>query len=199
VHIDLLLTALLLAFLPGPGAIYTLSAATSSGLRAGLPAAAGCAAGALPYFALSTAPTAGAAFAHPAVTGALTGAGVLYLVYLAVRTWRTGQERLSPSVRDDQRMWRRVGQGAVVNLLNPKLSLVFFVLLPGSAGDTGPAGAALGAAFVGVILVAYVLYAVAGSFLGRGLVKNAKSRTWASRVFASTYALLAARLAFSFA
>jgi threonine/homoserine/homoserine lactone efflux protein len=57
-------------------------------------------------------------------------AGAAYLIYLGVRTLRSGDAATLDPSRDPISLRRVFGQGVLVNLLNPKTALFFLAFLP---------------------------------------------------------------------
>jgi len=57
-------------------------------------------------------------------------AGAGYLVYLGVRTLRSGDAEFLQAATGERRLVRLFGQGVLVNLLNPKTALFFLAFLP---------------------------------------------------------------------
>ena len=95
--------------------------------------------------------------------------------------------------------WAVARRGALINILNPKLSIFFLALLPpflsGQAGTAAAEMAVLGAVFMAMTFAVFVLYGAFAAearalILGRPAVLR-----WMNRGFAAAFAALAARLA----
>jgi threonine/homoserine/homoserine lactone efflux protein len=105
----------------------------------------------------------------PGALGALRLAGGAYLLWLALRAWRSEsvRPRSSPAVTPA----RAFRDGLFVDLLNPKTALFFVAFLPGfvRAGDGAVAVqvASLGLCFVALALVVDGAYALAAARLMR--------------------------------
>jgi threonine/homoserine/homoserine lactone efflux protein len=126
-----LAAGLLLNITPGPDTLYILARSIAQGRKAGVASALGIATGSLGH-------TAAAAFGLSALLatsavafGAIKLAGAVYLIYLGLslllRRPREDapHERLAP-----QNLWVIYRQGALTNLLNPKVALFFLAFLP---------------------------------------------------------------------
>lgn len=111
---------------PGPNMAYLAALSAAQGRRAGLAAVAGVTAGLAAYMLASVAGVAGAIAAAPVVYDMLRGAGVLYLLWLAVEAWRGADAAPAPSTFAAP-FWR----GLMANLLNPKAAVFYVTLLPG--------------------------------------------------------------------
>jgi threonine/homoserine/homoserine lactone efflux protein len=126
--------------------------------------------------------------------------GVLYLLYLAWKTFRdksvfevvqAGPAKLSP--------WRVIVSGILVNTLNPKLTIFFFAFLPQFV-QPGSDGAVLlmvwlSAIFMAVTLVVFSVYGVFAAAVRREVISRPRIVAWMRRSFAATYVILAGRLA----
>ncbi|BDZ45739.1 LysE family translocator [Naasia aerilata] len=194
--IEFLATALVLAALPGPGVIYTLSTGMSHGPGSAVLAAVGCVLGALPY-AVASAVGLGVQLAASAVLfEVVKWAGVAYLLFMGVRTWRDTSRF---ELHDDPRprtVVQLVGYGALVSLLNPKIPIFFSAFLPRFLGPEGGDATALSFAFLLVVLVVYVAYGLLAALFRRRLLAHPRGADWTRRVFAASYVLIATRLAF---
>ncbi len=119
---------------PGAGAIQSMATGLSHGLRRGAWSVAGLQIGLMTQLAV-VAIGLGAAVAKSVVAfTVIKWVGVLYLIYLAVRQWRTTGEDLSAQVTQD--VDARGGRlalllrGALVNLTNPKGLVFLLAVLP---------------------------------------------------------------------
>jgi threonine/homoserine/homoserine lactone efflux protein len=126
-------------------------------------------------------------------------AGVAYLLWLAWQALKSGGALAIAPGRPAASGAQIARRGALINILNPKLSLFFLALLPPFLSGT-PATAtaemlALGAVFMGLTLVVFALY---GSFAAAArdtLLSSERAMRWLNRSFAAIFAALGARLA----
>lgn len=122
---------------PGAGAIQSMATGLSHGLRRGAWSVAGLQIGLMTQLAV-VAIGLGAAVAKSVVAfTVIKWVGVLYLIYLAVRQWRTTGEDLTAKVADDAEGPDNRGgrlelllRGALVNLTNPKGLVFLLAVLP---------------------------------------------------------------------
>ena len=166
-----LLTSLVVVLLPGAGTLYTLAASLGRGSRAGVLAAFACTLGIVPHLLAAITGLAALLQASGMVFAVVKYAGVAYLLYLALGTWRdTGTLRLE-SASSPYGVARVLRNGITVNLLNPKLTVFFFAFLPQFV-DVSRGGVAfqilvLGLVFMGLAVISDGAYAVAaGSAAG---------------------------------
>lgn len=126
-------------------------------------------------------------------------AGVAYLLWMA---WGALRQTGALAVRADRgtgSLARVAWRGALLNVLNPKLSIFFLALLPPFlSGDPSRAGiemAVLGGVFMAMTLAVFVGYGLfAGAFRDR-ILSSARAMSWLNRGFAAVFAALAGRLA----
>jgi threonine/homoserine/homoserine lactone efflux protein len=195
VTVEFLLTSVVLALLPGPGVIYVVSTGVTQGARAAVLGAVGCVLGATPYLLAAAVGLDAFLTEQPIAFEALKWAGVLYLVFLGVRTWRDrGRYELSAE-RPRRSAGVLIGYGALLSLLNPKLPIFFYAFLPRFlAPDRGDL-LLLSLTFLALVGIVYSGYGLLAAFARQRLLSGARSGAWTRRVFAGCYGLLAARLA----
>ena len=188
---------------PGTGALFTIGAGMTHGVRAGLVAALGCTLGIVPHLALALTGAAAILAASPVAFEVIRWLGVAYLLYLAWGMWRQAGA-LASDVDRDQRTaslpTRKVIVSAVlVNLLNPKLTIFFFVFLPmfvtPDAEGAAFRMATLGLVFMGITAVIFAGYGVCAAWLRRYVIGRPVVMRWLDRAFAATFVVLAAMLA----
>lgn len=199
-RIDFVLTSLVVVAAPGPGAMLTLAAGVSRGMRAALVTAAGCTLGIVPHLLLAVTGLAALMRTASWSFDLLRIAGVSYLAYLALQAWRDrGTLALQDAggARSDLQVVRHA---VLVNLLNPKLSMFFIAFLPQfvAPGDEHPAYTMmrLSLGFMAMTFGVFVLYgAFAAKARGQVLARPRVSR-WLRRGVAAAFIGLAGKLAF---
>jgi threonine/homoserine/homoserine lactone efflux protein len=197
--IEFWITTLVVVATPGTGALYTIAAGLSRGVRASILAAFACTLGIIPHLIAAVTGLAALLHASAVAFNVLKYLGVAYLLYLAYRMWRDktpmtvdeGSPSLSP--------WRVIVQGVLINLLNPKLTIFFFAFLPqfvrpGQA-DALPLMLELSGIFMAVTFVVFAIYGVFAAAVRTHVIRRPRVVTWMRRSFAAAYVLLAARLA----
>ena len=190
---------------PGTGALFTIAAGLARGTWAGLIAAVGCTFGIVPHLALALTGAAALLAASPLAFATIKWLGVAYLVYLAWGMWRqTGvlaPEADQAAPGGSPSVGRVIGSAVLVNLLNPKLTIFFFVFLPMFVDPAADGAvlrmAGLGLVFMAITLVVFAGYGVCASWLRRHVIGKPAVMRWLGRVFAVTFVLLAAMLAFT--
>src|SRR3954453_13571582 len=132
------LATLIVAASPGTGVVYTLAAGLSRGRRASVIAAFGCTLGIVPHIAAALLGLAALMYTSSIAFQTLKIAGVLYLLFMAWRTWGD-HGALRPAAHPDARTPRQgLVQAILVNLLNPKLAAFFAASVPQSEHSLGP-------------------------------------------------------------
>ena len=194
-----LVTTLVIVATPGTGALYTIAAGLSRGVRAGVVAAAGCTLGIVPHLVATVTGLAAVMHASAVAFNTIKYAGVVYLVYLAWQTWR---DRSALTVDDDQPRPRSdcavIRTAVAINVLNPKLTIFFFAFLPQFvSGSADPVARmlVLSGVFMLATFVVFALYGWAAAAMRRHVIERPRVVQWLRRSFAATYVVLAGRLA----
>lgn len=197
--LQFLLTALVVVLIPGTGVIYTLAIALGQGRRASLYAAIGCTFGIVPHLLAATLGLAAVLHTSALLFQVVKFAGVAYLLYLAWQAVKSGgalSVEANPTVQSG---WRIARRGALINILNPKLSIFFLALLPPFlSGDPASATAemlGLGAVFMLLTLVVFVAYGVFAATVRTWVLSSRQAMRWLNRSFAALFAALGLRLA----
>lgn len=186
-----------LIIVPGPNLIYIVTRGLAQGTRAGLVSAAGVETATLIY-AMATALGVSALIARSDVAFAtLRYAGAAYLVYLAVHTIRQPPTVDVDATAPARSLLRIYRDGAIVNLLNPKVALFFLAFLPqfvDTGGSAEPAGSQLlllGAVFFVLALALDIGYALAGGAAGSWLRRHGNRIGWLRWPVSAVYLSLA--------
>ena len=197
--LQFLLTAFVVVLVPGTGVIYTLAIGLGQGARAAAWAALGCTFGIVPHLLAATLGLAAVLHSSALLFQAVKFAGVAYLLYLAWQAWKSDGTLSVSADRSGEPGWRIARRGALINILNPKLSLFFLALLPpflSGRPDTATAEmVALGAVFMGLTFAVFLVYGAFASTARRWLMESETALRWMGRSFAGIFAALAARLA----
>ena len=124
-----LAAGLALNFTPGPDMLYVTARGASEGRSAGFASALGIGAGTLFHITVVALGLAALLQAVPVAYLALRIGGAIYLIYLGVRAFRSGNsltlQRVEPAPLSV--VFR---QGVITNVLNPKVALFFLAFLP---------------------------------------------------------------------
>lgn len=200
ISLQFLVTAIVVCIAPGTGVIYTLALGLGQGRRAAIAAAAGCTLGIVPHLAAATLGLAALLHTSAVLFQVVKFAGVAYLLYLAWQALKSdGALAISPDAKP-QAMFKIARRGALINILNPKLSIFFLALLPpflsGNPATATSEMIFLGAVFMGLTFVIFILYGVFASFARTWLLQSKTAMLWLNRSFAGIFAALGLRLAF---
>ncbi len=197
--LQFLITALVVVLAPGTGVIYTLAIGLGQGRRAAIWAALGCTLGIVPHLAAATLGLAALLHSSALLFQVVKFAGVAYLLYLA---WQALKSDGALAVRPEKTAeggWITARCGALINVLNPKLSIFFLALLPpflsGNPATATAEMAMLGAVFMAMTFAVFVLYGVFAAAARDRLLASDRIMRWLNRSFAAIFAALGARLA----
>ena len=164
---EFFIVSLILAIIPGTGVVFTLSCAMTQGIRGAVWGAVAGAVGVIPHLLAAGIGLSALLIAYPLVYDALRVLGGAYLIWLAVQAWRHRNDSLEIAPVRASGMGI-VTRGAMINLLNPKLTLFFVSFLPQflSAGDPQPA---VTMGLMGLVLVAqtFVVFLAYGAAAAR--------------------------------
>lgn len=197
--ISFLITAFIVCIIPGTGVIYTLAIALGQGRRAAIAAAFGCTLGVVPHLLAATLGLAAVLHTSALLYQIVKFAGVVYLAYLA---WQALKSDGLLAMRGDapvQSGFAIIRRGALINILNPKLSIFFLALMPpflsGSATTVTGEMILLGTVFMAITFATFVFYGVFAALARDKVLQSASVMRWLNRSFAALFAALGARLA----
>ncbi|MER7457676.1 LysE family translocator [Micromonospora sp. NPDC126480] len=198
--IAFVVTTLVVVATPGAGVLFTLSAALSGGRRSALVAAVGCTVGIVPHLAAAVTGLSALLHSSALVFGVLKYLGVAYLLWLAVATWRDRRALVADGPSAPARsVARTVGSAALMNLLNPKLTIFFVAFLPQFVDpgrpDAVPAMLGLSAVFMLVTLVVFTAYGLGAAAVRRHVLDRPRVLGWLRRSFAGSFLALGLLLA----
>jgi threonine/homoserine/homoserine lactone efflux protein len=131
-YVLFLTAALLLTVTPGPDTLFVLAASIGGGTRGGLLATAGILTGLLVHIGFAVVGVSMLVATSPLAFEAIRWTGAAYLVWigagLIVRAWHGGRE--TPAALKGARPTRVYWQGAMTNVLNPKVAVFYVAFLP---------------------------------------------------------------------
>lgn len=195
---EFLLTSLVIIASPGTGAIYTLAAGLSGGVRASIVAAFGCTLGIVPHMLAAISGLAVLLHASAMAFQLLKWMGVAYLLFMAFSMFRErGVLRMEPEP-EGRGSGQVIAAAILINLLNPKLSIFFLAFLPQfvAVGQVNPLGLMLklSLVFMALTLVIFAAYGVFAAALRRHIVSSPAVQRWMRRSFAAAFGALAVQL-----
>ena len=177
-----ILASIALTLSPGPDILLVLSESVSKGIKSGLLLAAGLVCG-LPFHTLVLVFGWGQFIeVYPNLIYVVKIAGALYFAFLAVQTFRNLSIENSPEVLKEQNSLRIFKKGFMMNLLNPKVTLFFWLFFPGFLfHDTLSDAyqyAVLGTIFILQALVIFSIVSLTSAFIASSLLKKPMVRYW---------------------
>jgi len=197
--LQFLVTAFVVVIAPGTGVIYTLAMGLGQGPRASFWAALGCTLGIVPHLLAATLGLAAVLHTSAVLFNVVKFAGVAYLLYLAWQAVRSGGALAVTAERHTQPGFVIARRGALINILNPKLSVFFLALLPpflsGNAATATMEMALLGGVFMAMTFGVFVIYGLFAAKARDLLLSSERVMTWLNRSFAAIFVALAGRLA----
>ena len=195
------MAAIVLILTPGQDTLYILGRSLNGGLKAGMASALGITCGSIVHTLAAAAGLSLLLKAFPLAFVAVKLCGAAYLIYLGARLVlaRHGAAPDLTMAPPPSSAGRAFAQGALTNLLNPKVALFFLALLPQFIDPQGTAKTlaflALGATFVALGLLWCLVLAMGAARLRALLVRKAHLRRRIDRAVGALFMLLGARLA----
>ncbi|RNL86549.1 LysE family translocator [Halostreptopolyspora alba] len=189
-----------LSVTPGPDMMFVVGNGLSGGRRVAVVAALGTSTG-LVVHTLAVAFGLGAVIASaPAVLDGVRIAGAVFLLYLAVTTWRASGRQANKAAEPHRPPRRTYVLAMLTNLANPKIVLFYLAFLPQFITE-GPAAwpvtaqlLALGAGFIVIGLAVNAFAGVLAGSLSDWLLRNVSVRRWLDRIAATVFGGLATHL-----
>ncbi|WP_316015717.1 LysE family translocator [Roseobacter sp. HKCCA0434] len=187
--------------IPGPDMAYIGGHAMRSGRRAGLLAATGTVIGASLHALAASLGVSAIFAASPLAFEVVRWAGVAYLAWLGVQTWRrAGEASAKPDLHAPGAVMI-VAKGTAINVLNPKVALFFLAFLPQfadpAAGSMLSQMAVLGGIFAGSAAIWCTGLALVFAWLGRRVGTSARVGKLRDRLVGALFVTFAGTLAVS--
>ncbi|MEM6624173.1 MAG: LysE family translocator [Pseudomonadota bacterium] len=197
--IEFLITSIIVILMPGTGVIYTLAIGLGLGFRSAVAAAFGCTLGIVPSAVAGIAGLSAIFHTSALAFQAVKIAGVIYLLYMAWATLRDTGVLGVEERRERVPAGRIIRDGALLNVLNPKLALFFLAFLPQFVPVGSTQGSAafiwLALAFMGLTFVVFVGYGACAAWARDYVISRPRVLAWIRRGFAGAFGLLGLRLA----
>jgi threonine/homoserine/homoserine lactone efflux protein len=200
-NIELLITSMIVILLPGTGVLYTLAMGLGHSFRASVVAAFGCTLGIVPAAFASIIGLA-AIFQTSAMAFQIVKyLGAVYLLFMAWQVLRSGGTLDVSEESKPRTMFATALNGAVINILNPKLSLFFLAFIPQFVNTSLPnatiAMVQLAAVFMALTFIVFVGYGACAALARDYVITRPAIMTWLRRSFAAAFGFLSLRLALS--
>jgi threonine/homoserine/homoserine lactone efflux protein len=198
-----IISGLLLNVAPGPDTAYIAGRSVQLGWRGGVLAALGIATGCLAHVLAAALGLSALVVASATAFAAVKWVGAAYLCYLGL-TMLLSRPRSSNEVLrepDAVPLSRVFWQGALTNVLNPKVAMFFLAFLPqfvdADASHKPFAFLALGLTFVFNGTLWCLAVALAAARAAGHLRKSSHAIAWINRGLGALFVYLGARLAFA--
>lgn len=196
---EFLITAMVVVIIPGTGVIYTLMNGISLGKNAAVAAAFGCTIGIIPHLLAAILGLAAVLHTSAMLFQVVKFMGVMFLLYMA---WKTLRDTSGFDVDADipkHALPAIAIKGALINILNPKLSLFFLAFSPqflsGVPAQVTGEMLLLGAIFMAMTFVVFVIYGLFASAARDRIFGNPRILAWMRAGFGVAFGGLALRLA----
>lgn len=201
ISLEFLMTSLVVVVTPGAGVLFTVSTGLSQGRLASVYAALGCTLGIVPHMLATALGLAAVVHAGALAFQVLKLAGVLYLLYLAVATWRDHSAFAVDCQARTLAPLRLVGRAVLLNSLNPKLTLFFMAFLPQFMDPDYPQPmlhlSVLSGVFMAMTLAVFVAYGALAHAFRQRVLTSQRLQDRLRQGFAAAFALMASKLAWS--
>lgn len=195
-----LAASLALNLTPGADMTYVIARSATQGRAAGLAASFGVAAGSVVHTLLAALGVSALLQHSETAFLAVKYAGAAYLLYLAWKAIRAGDFAMATDRNLDRAgLWRVFNEGALTNLLNPKVALFILAFLPQFV-DPGRGNAAVQILILGALFniggtTINAIVACFASAAARAIGNSAGFGRWLNRISALVFVGLAVRLA----
>lgn len=187
-----------LSLAPGPDNIFVLTQSAVHGRLAGLFVVLGLMTGILVHTALVAVGVAAVFQTSALAFAALKIAGAAYLIYLAVKAFRAGAEKITEAGAANTSLRKLYGTGVIMNVTNPKVAIFFLAFLPQfvdpTSGSVPLQILSLGLTFILCTLVVFGGIAFLAGSLGGWLRRVPSAQIWLNRFAGVVFIGLAARL-----
>ncbi|HEX2318694.1 MAG TPA: LysE family translocator [Streptosporangiaceae bacterium] len=189
------LATFVLTVTPGPGVLYVVGRSVGSGRRSGLASMLGIETGEAVCIVGAALGITALLAASSVALSVLRYGGAAYLVLLGIRAWRdAGGEDEAGSEASGGSNWAAYGRGLVVQLLNPKVAVLFLAYFPQfirNGERVAPQVVVLGAIYIAIAMSVDTCYVLLASWLAERLARTARARRRRARISALTYVALA--------
>ncbi len=201
ITLEFLITSLIVVLIPGTGVVFTVSAGLVQGRRASLFASLGCTLGIVPHLLATVLGLAAVMHTSALAFQLLKYAGVAYLLYLAVATWRDRSAFVVQEGGARRSALSLMVKAFLLNILNPKLTIFFLAFLPQfvDPAAASPLGQLLllSGVFMAMTFGVFVVYGLLAHAFRRAVIDSPRVQDWLRRSFSAAFAGLGAQLAFS--
>ncbi|HZR75292.1 LysE family translocator [Bradyrhizobium sp.] len=200
-----IVSGLLLNIAPGPDTAYIVGRSVQSGWRGGVAATLGISTGCLSHVFAAALGLSALLVASATAFTAVKWAGVAYLCYIGLSMLLSRPHQANETAAAGEggavSLSRVFWQGALTNVLNPKVAMFFLAFLPQFVDANAPhkpfAFLALGLIFIFNGTLWCLAVAIAAARAARRVQKSTSAITWINRGLGALFIYLGARIAFS--
>ena len=196
-----LTTGILLNLYPGPDSLYIIGRSISQGRLAGVFAVLGIITGAFVHTFIGAIGLSAILLASAKAFMVVKYAGAAYLIYQAILMLKDSfaDRSENPAEIPKKGLLKIYKQGAITNILNPKVALFFMALIPQFISPTSPNKALsfiiLGLVFITTGTIWCLILALSASYFSQRFRKNSRTAKWMLRANAGLFTYLGIRLA----
>ena len=192
-------SGLLLNITPGPDSLFIMARSASQGWRAGVVACWGVGAGVFVHVGAAALGLSALLAAVPLAYDVVRWVGAVYLAWLAIVTWRSGDpgaENVQAPHAAPAQMFR---QGLLTSVLNPKVAVFQLALFPQfvdpARGSVLAQSLVLAVTQLIIVFLGDLVCVFAATGVRRAFAGKPGWARWSKRALAGVFAGLAARLA----
>ncbi len=201
IPLEFLVTSLIVVLIPGTGVVFTVSTGLAQGRVPSVFAALGCTLGILPHLAATVLGLAAVMHTSALAFEVLKYAGVAYLLYLALATWRDRSAFAVQALASRTAAGALVSRAFLLNILNPKLTIFFLAFLPQFVDPRASTPLVqllvLSAVFMLMTFLVFVAYGFLAHAFRKAVIESPRVQAWLRRGFAGAFAGLGVQLALS--
>lgn len=201
ITLNFLVTSLIVVLIPGTGVVFTVSTGLTLGRRASIFASLGCTAGIVPHLLATVLGLSAVMHASALAFEVLKFAGVVYLFYLAIATWRDKAAFAVSGAPGSATASSLVTRAFLLNILNPKLTIFFLAFLPQFVAPDAPSPLlhllVLSGVFMAMTFVVFVVYGLLANAFRKAVIESPRVQAWLRRSLSAAFAGLGINLALS--
>ena len=196
-----LTTGIMLNLYPGPDSLYIIGRSISQGRLAGVFAVLGIITGVFIHTIIGAIGLSAILSTSANAFFVLKYAGAVYLIYQAILMMKDSFADKSNNIAEIPRksFLKIYKQGAITNLLNPKVALFFMAFIPQFISPVSPNKALsfviLGLVFITTGTIWCLVLVLMASFFSRKFRRNSRTAKWLLRANAGLFTYLGIRLA----
>lgn len=181
-----IVATLIIAIIPGPDMAFIVSRTVVGGKKFGIATAFGMQVGVMFHILLAAFGLSAILMTSATVFQIVKYIGATYLIYLGIQTVRD-KKGINIDIRENKGgIWKAFWQGAITDILNPKVALFFLTFLPQfinhDMGNTFFKFIFLGVIFGMLSLTIDVCYSIVASSIRDVLTKNKTTMKWQKKV-----------------